>query len=373
MPRRGITTVESVWASFGEGTAYDPLVAPTVTEGVIQREASGTTSATVNVGAASDGSGSYTYGSAVLNKGGSSSATVSGTAPGELTISNLGDDEVVVLYGTVTDDETSQEVAWYHVVDVAASGGGGGSVTLVELLDLDLETLPDEGPYTNDSGTVDITDDVSTSTLTVNYEGFRATSTGTFEFINGQGCEVVGVGAGANLGAFRLDNQITGWGYAFLQRRVIIVELFATTYSGSADGDGYLCGVGSQARHNGTTSRGVQIVRDDSNTTEDVFLRYATSTSAVASEQGRTPTTTKVQRFIVTSGDKTQWEELGTTNDTVDPGDTGVITIRSNADGIQTTSSAYSGEFWAWLGAKAEGTVNYNRIRVRAIQYADLP
>lgn len=253
-------------------------------------------------------------------------------------------------------------------------GGGGGSVTPAEEVDLDLTSAPNEGPYTTDSGTIDIDDAVSGAPVTVNYKGFRSTSLGTFEFINGQGMEVVGVGAGANNGCLRLDNLISGWGYAYLQRRLLIVELFVSTYSGAVDGDGYLCGVSSQARHNGSLSRGIQLVRDDGNTVEDLFLRYATSTVPVTGQQARPITTNLVHRYIITAGDKTQHQQLTSTDDDIDPGDTtDVITIRSNADNPQAVTCAYSGQFWVWLGAKANGVANYTRVRVRSIQYADLP
>ena len=110
---------------------YPALVAPTVTQGLIQREPSGTTSATVDVGAASGGAGApYTYSAAALDKAAGSSAAVSGTVPGALSVTGLADDEAVVLSGTVTDPTTSQVVSWSHTVDVAAAGGGdGGGLT----------------------------------------------------------------------------------------------------------------------------------------------------------------------------------------------------------------------------------------------------
>ena len=106
---------------------YPALVAPTVTQGLIQREPSGTTSATVDVGSSSGGSGApYTYSAVALDKAAGSSAAVSGTVPGALSVTGLADDEAVVLSGTVTDTTTSQVVSWSHTVDVAAAGGGGG-------------------------------------------------------------------------------------------------------------------------------------------------------------------------------------------------------------------------------------------------------
>lgn len=102
------------------GASTPALVAPPITEGTIQREADGTTSATITVGAASGGGGSYTYSAATLSKPGGSSASVSGTAPGALTLSSIEDGGSYVVSGTVTDDTTSQVVSWSHTVVVAA-------------------------------------------------------------------------------------------------------------------------------------------------------------------------------------------------------------------------------------------------------------
>jgi len=107
-------------------SGYPVFVAPTVTQGVIQREPSGTTSATVDVGAASGGAGApYTYSAVALDKAAGSTAAVSGTVPGALSVTGLADDEAVVLSGTVTDPTTSQVVSWSHTVDVAAAAGSG--------------------------------------------------------------------------------------------------------------------------------------------------------------------------------------------------------------------------------------------------------
>lgn len=106
--------------------ARPPLVGPTVAEGDAQRLAASTTSATVTVGAASGGGGAYTYSAPAIDRPGGSSAAVSGTAPGALSVSGLVDGESVVVSGTVTDDGTGQSAEWSSTVAVEASGGGGG-------------------------------------------------------------------------------------------------------------------------------------------------------------------------------------------------------------------------------------------------------
>jgi len=107
----------------GEGTPYTPLVAPTVTQGRITRASDGTVSTTITVGAASGGSGSYTYSVGSLDKPGGSTALLSaGTAPTTFTLSNMADGESYVVYGTVTDaGDVSQVVSWSHTVVVAAT------------------------------------------------------------------------------------------------------------------------------------------------------------------------------------------------------------------------------------------------------------
>lgn len=139
----------------GFATVAD-LVAPTVTQGAAQRLAAGSTSAAVTVGTASGGSGSFVYGAPSLDAPGGSSAAVSGTAPGALSVTGLADGEAVVVSGTVTDSASGQLVNWSHTVAVAASGGGGSATSeLLQTWDFrtaDAGTLSGSGTITTDSG-----------------------------------------------------------------------------------------------------------------------------------------------------------------------------------------------------------------------------
>lgn len=144
---------------FGGSTAAD-LVAPTVTQGAAQRLAAGSTSAAVTVGSASGGSGSFVYSAPSVDAPGGSSAAVSGTAPGALSVTGLADGEAVVVSGTVTDSGSGQLVSWSHTVAVAAPGGGGSTISeLLQTWDFrtaDTGTLSGSGTITTDSGGTDI-------------------------------------------------------------------------------------------------------------------------------------------------------------------------------------------------------------------------
>jgi hypothetical protein len=132
------------------------LVAPTVTQGAAQRLVAGSTSAAVTVGTASGGSGSFVYSAPIVDAPGGSSAAVSGTAPGALSVTGLADGEAVVVSGTVTDSASGQLVSWSHTVAVAASGGGGSATSeLLQTWDFrtaDAGTLSGSGTITTDSG-----------------------------------------------------------------------------------------------------------------------------------------------------------------------------------------------------------------------------
>ena len=116
-----LDSLNTIGGSDTAGASYPPLVAPTITEGTIQREADGTTSATITVGAASGGSGSYTYSMGTLNKPGGDGALLSaGTPPRTYNLTSMSDGGTYVISGTVTDDVTGQVVSWSHTVVVAA-------------------------------------------------------------------------------------------------------------------------------------------------------------------------------------------------------------------------------------------------------------
>ena len=140
----------------GFGAAAADLVAPTVTQGAAQRLAAGSTSAAVTVGTASGGSGSFVYSAPSVDAPGGSSAAVSGTAPGALSVTGLADGETVVVSGTVTDSGSGQLVSWSHTVAVAAPGGGGSTIS--ELLatwdfrDADNGAISGTGNITENSG-----------------------------------------------------------------------------------------------------------------------------------------------------------------------------------------------------------------------------
>ena len=140
----------------GFGAAAADLVAPTVTQGAAQRLDPGSTSAAVTVNSASGGTGSFVYGSPSLDAPGGSSAAVSGTAPGALSVTGLADGEAVVVSGTVTDSGSGQIVSWSHTVAVAASGGGGSATSellaIWDFRDADNGAISGTGNITENSG-----------------------------------------------------------------------------------------------------------------------------------------------------------------------------------------------------------------------------
>ena len=179
----------------GEGTPYTPLVAPTVTQGRITRASDGTVSTTITVGAASGGSGSYTYSVGSLDKPGGSTALLSaGTAPTTFTLSNMDDGESYVVYGTVTDaGDVSQVVTWSHTVVVAEAGGGGGSgAAYTSVRQIDLDSAANDGPHTSGTHTATDGDGDSVSYTVLQRSG---TQSGDVSVVNGTGVEVSGAGS----------------------------------------------------------------------------------------------------------------------------------------------------------------------------------
>ncbi len=185
-------------------SGYPVFVAPTVTQGVIQREPSGTTSATVDVGAASGGAGApYTYSAVALDKAAGSTAAVSGTVPGALSVTGLADDEAVVLSGTVTDPTTSQVVSWSHTVDVAAAAGSGltAPTTAYRI------NFVDEPTATWSGLAVPVTIDGVSGT-------YSDRGSSTFGLVNGQGWTIANTSPTTASSSTRFAGGQTNWNLA---------------------------------------------------------------------------------------------------------------------------------------------------------------
>ena len=95
---------------------YDPFTAASPS---VASEASGTTSKVLTFAAPTGGSGTYTA-AAALTQATGSGASLSGTAPGNLTVSSLEDGDVVRVTVTYTDTVTS-EAQWVSFTTTTGS------------------------------------------------------------------------------------------------------------------------------------------------------------------------------------------------------------------------------------------------------------
>jgi hypothetical protein len=257
------------------------LVAPTVTQGDIQRLSSGTTTATVTVGAASGGSGALSYSAVTIDRPGGSSAAVSGTVPSALSVTGLDDGESVTLSGTVTDSASGQVVEWAHTVAVAAAGGGGGGAW-VEKLALNLKGATSSGPHTSGDTTVDATGgNVEMTSKRAGNSGNVTVTQNTGVIVNAAG------GSGAMTAFFDLKAALSGYDYAYLRYYIIAVDVFLTAID--FDDNGSICNISlsdSKSSWNDGDARGLEVYRDTADL-ESRRIRGASGTTVIGSQRAK--------------------------------------------------------------------------------------
>lgn len=347
----------------GGGSGYPALVAPVVTEGVIQREASGTTTAAVNVGASSGGAGGpYTYSAVSLDAPGGSSAAVSGTVPGALSVTGLGDDEAVVLSGTVTDPTTSQVVSWQHTVDVAASGGGGGGASWVDIEDVDATTVANSGPHTSGVQTFSFTDYASVSVTASRV----SPNTGNIEAVNGTGIVVTGIGNGSMRAGVLLTDILTAYDREYALGGAIAVHVVYEVVWGAATGNGPIIGLNNIVSHNSGKLRGYRGSYDNSDGSEDQQVRSNTSNPTFNTLT--TAATAGVVTTILHAGEivELMWT-AGSTPPTPAPGASGTEMVGGGSVGVQASTIGYD-PLYSVITATLACTITVKRILIQRYQ-----
>ncbi len=285
--------------------ARPPLVGPTVAEGDAQRLAASTTSANVTVGAASGGGGAYTYSAPAIDRPDGSSAAVSGTAPGALSVSGLADGESVVVSGTVTDDGTGQSAEWSTTVAVEASGAGGGGRSWQVYKTFDLENGVSQGPYTAGSGTNYVLTDATASwSLTVNLKS--GGNAGTMELVNGEGLKIEGVNAtsGVIAAAFLLSEEIPDLDYEWLCENPMCVQVVIDDYDiQSDDFSGFICGINNTTSYSSGKLRALFFQARTGTSTEQRSIRTNGSNTAITALP-QLPSSERRMDFVLLDGDR---------------------------------------------------------------------
>ena len=342
------------------------LVAPTVSQGAAQRLASGTTSATVTVAAATGGGGVYTYSAPAIDKPQGAPAAVSGTVPGALSVTGLADGQSVVVSGTATDG-TGQAVAWSHVVAVAAAGGGGGGGGPVDVLDLDLEDLTTAAAMTSGQHTLEF--ESSDTQLTVDVGRFSGHN-GDVTPTNGQG--LVFNGGDDTNSRLTLSTIISGlfssYTYDDAREYRYTVHMFLNSIAHhSAGQSGLQAGVqrGSTWQHNSGIARYALITSHSDGLQEEIRVRRNTSSSAVIDTYAKRAT--RVISATVNAGEIVSVQDTaGSTAPTPAIHGAGVHFVGSDAVGLNATAAAYqSSGLRALLSSVSGGSFRCSRILVQ--------
>lgn len=315
------------------------LVAPAVTQGDIQRLASGTTSAAVAVGAASGGSGGYTYSAVAIDRPDGSSAAVSGTVPSSLSVTGLADGESVTLSGTVTDPATGQVVDWAHTVAVAA-GGGGGTPAWTDLLDLDFTTVSTVGALSVGGHTITVSGESVAMDWSV-YSGGNGTVTPT----NGTGLVFDGgtdTSSGNTL-SIDLDPLLSSYTVEDVKKYQYAVHIVITGLSYPSAGNSlFFAGlnIGTNVSHNSGKARMFWAEDAGDGTNEEIRVRKNTSSSALQATTAIKAS--RVVTLILTGGEIVEaMDTSGTTPPTPAPGASGTITVGSESVGLASTAPTY--------------------------------
>ena len=332
------------------------LLPPTVTQGDIQRLGSGTTSATVTVGAASGGSGGYSYSAASIDKPGGSSAAVSGTVPGALSVTGLGNGESVIVSGTVTDSASGQVVEWSHTVSVAAAGGGGAS--WVEKAAYNLKGATSSGPHTSGSTTVDATGG------NIDMTSKRASNSGNVTITQNTGAIVQAAGgSGAMTAAFDLSSALTGYDFEYVRLYAVAVDVYITGIV--FDDDGSICNVSlsDSTTWNDGDSRGLEVYRSDASN-ETRRVRGANGTTVIGSE--RTQVSERVVTLVMTRG---QVVDMIDTSGTTAPSNphtaTPMYTCGGDAVGRNNDTPLYLSNLYLNVTAFGAAALTVTDIKVR--------
>jgi hypothetical protein len=337
------------------------IVAPTVSQGAAQRLASGTTSAAVTVGAATGGGGTYTYSSPAIDRPGGSSAAVSGTVPGALSVTGLADGESVVVSGTATDG-TGQAVAWSHVVAVAAAGGGGGGgASWVEKLSLNLKGATTSGPHTSGDTTVDATGgDVEMTSKRAGNSGNVTVTQNTGVIVNAAG------GSGAMTAFFDLKAALTGYDYAYLRYYVVAVDVFITAID--FDDNGSICNISlsdSKSSWNDGDARGLEVYRDSADL-ESRRIRGASGTTVIGSQ--RSKVTERVVTLLMTRGQIVDMVDTAGTSAPADPRASTIYTCGGDAIGRNSDDPLMLANLFLNVSAFGAAALTVTDIKVRRLE-----
>ena len=314
------------------------LVAPTVTQGDIQRLGSGTTSATVTVGAASGGSGGYSYSAASIDRPGGSSAAVSGTVPSALSVTGVGNGESVTLSGTVTDSATDQVVEWSHTVAVAAAGGGAA---WTDLVDLDFTDVTTAGAL---SGSTTLSFQSSGTTVASDWSTYSG-GNGTCTPTNSTGLVIDGGSdtSSGNTLSLDIDPLLASYTVEDVRKYQYAVHVVITGISYPSAGNSSLfvgVNLGTNISHNSGKARMFFAEDAGDGTNEEIRVRKNTSSSAIQSTTAIK--TSRVITLIMTGGELVEAQDTsGTTPPTPAPGANGTISIGSESGGLASTSPTY--------------------------------
>lgn len=339
------------------------LVAPSVTQGDIQRLASGTTSATVTVGAASGGSGSLSYSAVAIDRPDGSSAAVSGTVPSALSVTGLGNGESVTLSGTVTDSATGQVVEWAHAVTVAAAGGGGGGGggAWAEKLAMNLKGATSSGPHTSGNTTVDATggDVVVTSR--------RAGNSGNVTVTQGVGARVTAAGGtGAMTAFFDIKSALTGYDYNYLRYYIIAVDVFLTNIDFNDNGS--ICNISLSDSNNSWSdgdARGLEVYRATADD-ETRRIRGAGGTTVIGAQRAKV--TERVVTLVMTRGQIVDMADTSGTSAPADPRTATLYTCGGDAIGRDNDAPLMLANLYLNVTAFGAAAVTVTDIQVRRIE-----
>tara|TARA_R100001443_G_scaffold37650_1_gene51210 strand:- start:1471 stop:2526 length:1056 start_codon:yes stop_codon:yes gene_type:complete len=334
------------------------LVAPTVSQGVAQRLASGTTSATVTVSAATGGGGVYAYSAPAIDKPGGSGAAVSGTVPGALSVTGLADGESVVVSGTATDSGTGQLVSWSHVVAVAAAGGGGGGGGgWVEKLSLNIKGASTSGPHTSGDTTVDATGG------DIDMTAKRVGNSGTVQVTNNVGATVTAIGgSGAMTAAWDLSSALTGYDFQYVRFYAVAVDVYLTGID--FDDNGSICNISlsDSVTWSDGDARGLEVYRATADE-ETRRVRGAGGTTVIGTQRAKV--TERVVTLVMTRGQIVDMADTSGTTAPADPHTATLHTCGGDAVGRDNDTPLYLSNLYLLTTAFGGAALTVTDIKVR--------